>query len=328
LQGARIARFGDNMRDVAVTEGDKVAAQVRFGISVNGYGLGDLVTHVEAVSNAQINELIEEYEHTYAVDKPLRKDGDRRSALLDAARIELGLRSFLAAGGFKGFTDTFENLNGLCQLPGVAVQRLMADGYGFGAEGDWKTAALVRAMKVMGTGRAGGASFMEDYTYHFEPGRELVLGAHMLEICPSLAKAKPAVEIHPLSIGGKSDPVRLRFEAAPGHAVNAALIDLGHRFRMLVNEVEILPTPEPLPKLPVSVALWRPEPDLATAAGAWILAGGPHHTCLSPAVSTAQLEDFAELAGVELIVIDADTKLRDVRNTLRWNDVLSHSVSR
>ncbi len=323
LQGARFARFGDNMRDVAVTEGDKVAAQMRFGISVNGYGLGDLGKHVESVTRRQIDDLVEIYETTYAVDAALRSGGDKRGALLEAARIELGLRSFLTDGGFKGFTDTFENLDGLSQLPGIAVQRLMADGYGFGAEGDWKTAALVRAMKVMGAHRPGGASFMEDYTYHFEPGRECVLGAHMLEICPSIAAGQPALEIHPLSIGGRADPVRLRFDAAPGRAVNAALLDVGHRFRILVNEVEVVETPAPLPRLPVGAALWRPEPDLATAAGAWILAGGPHHTCLSLAVSTVQLEDFAELAGVEMIVIDADTRLRDVRNALRWNDASS-----
>ena len=320
LQSMRIARFGDNMREVAVTDGDKVAAQARFGVSVNGYSLGDLVKHVEDVSEKQIAELVDTYEHSYELAQELRQGGKRRGALREAARIELGLRSFLTDGRFKGFTDTFENLDGLSQLPGIAVQRLMADGYGFGAEGDWKTAALVRAMKVMGVGRPGGASFMEDYTYHFEPGQEMVLGAHMLEICPSLASGKPAAEIHQLSIGGKADPVRLRFEAAPGRAVNAALIDMGSRFRMLVNEVEVIKTPEPLPKLPVSVALWRPLPDLATAAGAWILAGGPHHTCLSMAVRTSQLEDFAELAGVELIVIDSATRLRDVRSALRWND--------
>ncbi len=320
LQGARFARFGDNMREVAVTDGDKVAAQTRFGISVNGYSLSDLVTHVEAVSARQVAELVDRYESAYDLAEAVRAGGDKRGALAGAARIELGLRSFLDAGRFKGFTDTFENLDGLSQLPGVAVQRLMADGYGFGAEGDWKTAALVRAMKVMGNGQPGGTSFMEDYTYHLEPGRELVLGAHMLEICPSLARRKPTLEIHPLFAGGKADPVRLCFEAAPGRAVNAALVDVGHRFRMLVNEVEVLEAPEPLPKLPVGVALWRPEPDLTTAAGAWILGGGPHHTCLSMAVNTAQLEDFAEIAGVELIVIDSGTKLRDVRNALRWND--------
>ena len=320
LQGARIARFGDNMREVAVTEGDKVAAQTRFGIRVNGYGLGDLVRHVEAVTDRQVNDLVGVYESEYDLAQALRAGGDERGALLGAARIELGLRSFLEAGRFKGFTDTFENLDGLSQLPGIAVQRLMADGYGFGAEGDWKTAMLVRALKVMSVGRPGGTSFMEDYTYHLEPGRERVLGAHMLEICPSLAKRRPTLEIHPLSIGGKPDPVRLCFETAPGRAVNVALVDLGHRFRMIVNEVDVLDTPEPLPRLPVGMALWRPLPDLATAAGAWIHAGGPHHTCLSLAASTSQVEDFAEIAGVELIVIDSDTKIREVRNALRWNE--------
>ena len=320
MQHMKVARFGDNMREVAVTEGDKVAAQTTFGVNVNGYSVGDLVRYMEAVTEQQLNQLVQQYEDEYEVAKPLTNGGGKRGALVEAARIEIGLRAFLEDGGFAAFTDTFENLDGLSQLPGIAVQRLMADGYGFGAEGDWKTAALVRAMKVLGQGRPGGASFMEDYTYHFEPGRELVLGAHMLEICPTLASRKPTLEIHPLGIGNRADPVRLRFDAAPGRAVNAALIDMGHRFRMLVNEVEVLETPEPLPKLPVGAALWRPHPDLATAAGAWILAGGPHHTCLSMAVNTTQLEDFAELAGVELLVIDGDTRLRDFRNTLRWND--------
>lgn len=320
LQHMKIARFGDNMREVAVTEGDKVAAQATFGISVNGYSVGDLVRYIEAVTEQQLNDLVSQYESDYEVATPLQNGNGKRGALIEAARIELGLRAFLDDGGFTAFTDTFENLDGLSQLPGIAVQRLMADGYGFGAEGDWKTAALVRAMKVLGEGRPGGSSFMEDYTYHFEPGRELVLGAHMLEICPTLARRKPTLEVHPLGIGNRSDPVRLRFDAAPGKAVNAALVDMGDRFRMLVNEVEIVETPEPLPKLPVGAALWRPQPDLATAAGAWILAGGPHHTCLSMAVNTTQLEDFAEIAGVELLVIDAQTRMRDFRNALRWSD--------
>lgn len=320
MQTLRVARFGDNMRDVAVTDGDKVEAQARFGVSVNGYGIEDLIACVKEVSDRDVADVMAAYEESYELAEALRAGGAQRGALLEAARIERGLRQFLEAGGFKAFTDTFENLSTLSQLPGIAVQRLMAEGYGFGAEGDWKTAALVRAMKVMGAGRPGGASFMEDYTYHMEPGHEMVLGAHMLEVCPSLAAGKPAAEIHPLSIGGKADPVRLRFEAAPGRAVNAALIDLGRRFRMLVNEVEVVRTPAPLPKLPVSVALWRPLPNLATAAGAWILAGGPHHTCLSLATKTSQLEDFAEIAGIELVVIDADTKLRDLRSALRWND--------
>ncbi len=319
-QGARIARFGDNMREVAVTEGDKVEAQVRLGYAVNGFGMGDLAAAVNGVSDADADRLCARYDDEYVVVEPLRKNGARRSSLRDAARIELGLRTFLEAGRFKAFTDTFENLHGLKQLPGVAAQRLMADGYGFGAEGDWKTAALVRAMKVMSAGMKGGTSFMEDYTYHLDPKRSLVLGAHMLEICPSIAAGRPSLEIHPLSIGGKEDPVRLVFDAPPGPAINAAILDLGGRFRFLVNEVDVVAPLEPLPKLPVARALWDAKPNLSTAAAAWIYAGGPHHTGFSQAVTTAHMEAFAEMAGVELVVIDRNTSLRDFKNELRWNE--------
>jgi L-arabinose isomerase len=319
-QGAKIARFGDNMREVAVTEGDKVEAQIRLGYAVNGYGLGDLAAVVDAVSDEDVDRLCGQYDEEYIVAEPLRKNGARRSSLRDAARIELGLRNFLEAGNFKAFTDTFENLHGLKQLPGVAAQRLMADGYGFGAEGDWKSAALVRAMKVMNVGLAGGTSFMEDYTYHLDPQRSLVLGAHMLEICPSIAADRPSLEIHPLSIGGKEDPVRLVFDAPPGPGINAAILDLGGRFRLLVNEVDVVKPFEPLPKLPVARALWNAKPDLPTAAAAWIYAGGPHHTGFSQAVTTAHIEAFAEMAGIELVVIDDRTRLRDFKNELRWNE--------
>jgi L-arabinose isomerase len=320
-QGARFCRFGDNMREVAVTEGDKVAAQIQFGYAVNGYGVGDLVARVNAASDAEVETLLAEYEDRYELAPALRRDGAQRPALREAARIEAGLRAFLREGGFKGFTDTFEDLHGLVQLPGIAVQRLMAEGYGFGAEGDWKTCALVRALKVMSAGLPGGTSFMEDYTYHLEPGHELVLGAHMLEICPSIAAGRPRCEVHPLSIGGKADPVRLVFDTPPGPAVNAAMIDLGNRFRLLVNEVEVVTPPHPLPRLPVARALWRPKPNLAVAAAAWIHAGGAHHTGFSQAVTTEMLEDFAAIAGVELVVIDADTRLRQFRRELEWNEV-------
>jgi L-arabinose isomerase len=312
------------MRQVAVTEGDKVEAQIRFGYAVNGYGMGDLAAAVNGVSDAEVDRLCGQYDDEYAVTEPLRKNGPRRSSVRDAARIELGLRAFLEGGGFNAFTDTFEDLHGLKQLPGVAAQRLMADGYGFGAEGDWKTAALVRAMKVMSHGLNGGTSFMEDYTYHFDPARPLVLGAHMLEICPSIAAGRPSLEIDSLSIGGRQDPVRLVFDAPPGPAVNAAVLDLGGRFRMLVNELDVIAPLEPLPKLPVARALWHARPNLETAAGAWILAGGPHHTGFSQAVTTEQLEAFAEMAGVELLVIDNDTTLRDFRNQIRWNEAYYH----
>jgi L-arabinose isomerase len=320
-QGARIARFGDNMRQVAVTEGDKVEAQLRFGYTVNGYGVGDLVKHVNEVTEAEIDRLVAEYDERYVVAEPLRRGSSQRPSLRDAARIELGLRHFLEQGGFKAFTDTFEDLHGLKQLPGIAVQRLMAEGYGFGAEGDWKTAALVRAMKVMGAGLDGGTSFMEDYTYHLNENGMKVLGAHMLEICESIAEGKPSLEIHPLSIGGKADPVRLVFNTRSGPAVNASVIDLGDRFRLIVNEVDVVPPDEPLPRLPVARAVWTPRPDLKTAAAAWILAGGAHHTGFSQAVTTEHLEDFAEMADVEFLLINNDTRLPEFKKELRWNDL-------
>lgn len=320
LQGARFARFGDNMRYVAVTEGDKVAAEMRFGFSVNGYGVGDLVAKIKAVSERAVTALVDEYDQQYKVAKELRKGGARQESLREGARIELGLRAFLEEGGFKGFTDTFEDLHGLKQLPGLPTQRLMADGYGFGGEGDWKTAALVRAMKVMANGLPGGTSFMEDYTYHLQPGKHQVLGAHMLEVCPSIAASKPSLEIHPLGIGGKEDPVRLVFDATAGQAVNASLVDMGNRFRLIVNEVTAVKPPK-LPKLPVARAVWECQPDFKTACAAWIYAGGAHHTGYSYSVTTEMLEDFAEIAGVELVVIDADTKLRELKNQLRHNDL-------
>ncbi len=319
-QTAKIARIGDNMREVAVTEGDKVAAQMQLGFSVNGYGLGDLVKHVEEVSDDAVDKLCGEYDETYQMAAELRSGGERRESLRDAARIELGLREFLTAGDFVAFTDTFENLHGLKQLPGLAVQRLMNEGYGFGAEGDWKAAALTRAAKVMAEGLSGGTSFMEDYTYHLTGQDSICLGAHMLEICPSIAQGKPSCEVHPLGIGGKQDPVRLVFDTAPGSAVNATLVDLGNRFRMVLNEVEVVVPPQQLPKLPVARALWKPLPDLNVAAAAWIHAGGSHHPTFSQSLTTEHFEDFAEMTGVEFLVIDADTRLRDFKNVIRWND--------
>ncbi len=323
-QGARIARFGDNMREVAVTEGDKVEAQIRLGYSVNGFGVGDLVKYVSAVADADIDKLTVEYDDSYNVVEALRPDGSQRQSLREAARIELGMRAFLENGHFKAFTTTFEDLYGLAQLPGLAVQRLMADGYGFGAEGDWKTAALVRTMKVMGSGLQGGTSFMEDYTYDFDPNNPKVLGAHMLEVCSSIAGQKPSLEIHPLSIGGKADPARLVFTVANGPAVNATLLDMGNRFRMLVNEVDVVQPEIPLSKLPVASAVWIPRPNLKVAAAAWILAGGAHHTGFSQSVTVEHLEDFAEMAGLEFAVIDNTTKLAELKKELRWNDLYYH----
>ncbi len=319
-QGAKFCRFGDNMRQVAVTEGDKVEAEMQFGFAVNGYGVGDLVSVINAVTDAEINKLVKEYADTYTLAPVLQRGNMQHFALREAAKIEIGLRHFLKEGGFKGFTDTFEDLHGLVQLPGIAVQRLMADGYGFAGEGDWKTAAMVRAMKVMGSGMDGGNSFMEDYTYHFDPQNSLVLGAHMLEICPSIAADKPSCEVHPLGIGGKADPVRLVFNAAGGNALNVSLIDMGNRFRLLVNEVEAVPIVEPLPKLPVARVLWKPKPSMAVACAAWIYAGGAHHTVYSQNLTTEHITDFAEMFNTELIVIDGQTELRRFKNELKWHE--------
>jgi L-arabinose isomerase len=323
-QGARIARFGDNMRDVAVTEGDKVEAQIRLGYAVNGYGLGDLVKFMDQVSESDIDQLVTVYDDSYEVAQALRPGGNQRQSLREAARIELGLRAFLMEGNFKAFTTTFENLYGMVQLPGLSVQRLMAEGYGFGAEGDWKTAALVRAMKVMGSGLEGGTSFMEDYTYDFSGEAPRVLGAHMLEVCASIAYGKPALEIHPLSIGGKADPARLVFNVKSGPAINASLIDLGNRFRMIVNEVDVVQPEKPLEKLPVASAVWIPRPDLQVAATAWILAGGAHHTGFSQSITRQHLEDFAAIAGVEFLSIDKRTDLESFKKELRWNEMYYH----
>ncbi|MGC9974523.1 MAG: L-arabinose isomerase [Gaiellaceae bacterium] len=323
-QRLSVARFGDNMHDVAVTEGDKVEAQLRLGISVNGYGVTELATAIQSVADETVDALLGDYERLYKVAPALCSGGERRQSLREAARIEAGLRAFLDAGGFKAFTDTFENLGGLSQLPGIAIQRLMADGYGFGAEGDWKTAALLRIMKVMSAGLAGGTSFMEDYTYHLAPGAQRVLGAHMLEICPSIAAEKPSCEIHSLSIGGKPDPVRLVFTAAPGPGVVISLIDLGDRFRMIANEIEVMAPDADLPKLPVARALWEPKPDLRTAAEAWLIAGGAHHTVFTQALRVEHLSDLAEIAQIELLAIDESTGVADFKKELRWNQAYYH----
>ena len=319
LQHLKVARFGDNMRQVAVTEGDKVEAQLRLGTRVNGYGVSELVQAVAAAPEDEVEQLVAAYEASYTLSPSLRAGGGQRPALREAARIEVGLRAFLEAGGFGAFTDTFEDLGGLVQLPGIAVQRLMAEGYGFGAEGDWKTAVLVRVMKTMAAGLPGGSSFMEDYTYHFGSSQAQVLGAHMLEVCPSIAAATPSCEIHPLSIGGRADPLRLVFTAAPGPAIAVGLLDLGERFRLVLNEVDVVDPPADLPRLPVARALWEPRPNLEIAAGAWLLAGGPHHTSLSTALSREHLEDLAEMAGIELVAIGAETTVRGIAKELRWN---------
>ncbi len=323
-QGARIVRFGDNMRDVAVTEGDKVEAQLRLGYSVNGHGVGDLVEYVNAAPDKDVDSLIDEYADKYIISPEALKGGNRHTNLREGARIELGLRAFLKDRGFKGFTTTFEDLHGLRQLPGLSVQRLMAEGYGFGAEGDWKTAALVRAMMVMASGLDGGTSFMEDYTYHMDPAGMKVLGAHMLEVSESIASGRPRLEVHRLTIGGKDDPPRLVFDVAKGPAINASLIDMGNRFRLVVNEVSVVEPDKPLPKLPVARAVWLPKPNLEVAAASWILAGGAHHTGFSKALTSEFMEDFAEIAGIEYLLIDNSTKLSEFKKELRWNEMYYH----
>jgi len=323
----RIARFGENMREVAVTDGDKVEAQRRLGFSVNGYGVGDLAARVDEATDAELDRLIELYADEYDVAPELRPGGDRAASLRDGARIEIGLRRFLEDGGFVAFTTTFEDLHGLTQLPGLAVQRLMRDGYGFGAEGDWKTAAMVRAMKVIASGLPGGVSFMEDYTYHLGPEGDFILGAHMLEVCESIAAHRPKLEVHALSIGGKADPVRLVFDAHPGPAVAASVTDMGDRFRMLASVVDVVLPLEPLPRLPVARALWKPRPDLKTNAAAWIQAGGSHHTSLGYPVTVEHLADFASMSGIEFLAIDEDTQLDAFRDRLRWNDLYYHMAA-
>ncbi|MCR9015637.1 L-arabinose isomerase [Aquiflexum gelatinilyticum] len=320
-QGMKIARFGDNMRNVAVTEGDKVEAEMRLGFAVNTFPVGDLVQKINAVADSEINNLIKEYESSYTLVENLKTGGANRDSLFEAARIEIGLDRFLTEGGFKAFSNTFEDLHGMRQLPGIAVQRLMNKGFGYAGEGDWKTAALVRAMKVMGTGLEGGNAFMEDYTYHFDPENTLVLGSHMLEVDECLASGKPSCEVHPLGIGGKEDPVRLVFNVKAGKGLNASLVDMGNRFRMIVNEVEAVDAPHDLPKLPVARVMWKPLPDMKTGCGAWILAGGSHHTCFSQNLSTTILNDFANIAGIESVNIDGQTTIRNLQNELKWSEV-------
>lgn len=321
MQTMKVVRFGDNMRQVAVTDGDKVAAEMTFGFSVNTHGVGDLVKYINQVSDADIFTLMQEYEDTYELMESLHNGGMMRQSLVEAARIELGMKAFLEEGDFSAYTNTFEDLHGMRQLPGIGSQRMMAAGYGYGGEGDWKTSAMVRALKVMASGMEGGNSFMEDYTYHFDPANPMVLGSHMLEICPSIAKGKIKCEVHPLGIGGKEDPVRLVFNGAAGPALNVSLIDMGNRFRLLVNEVEAVEVTQDFPKLPTARVLWKPQPSMEIGLQAWILAGGAHHTVYSQNLTTEYIEDFAEMFGVELVVIDKDTTVRQLKRELRWSEL-------
>ncbi len=320
----RLVRFGDNMREVAVTEGNKVSAEIQFGYNVHGYGVGELVKVVNETTDADIDKLVKEYLDTYDVPAILLPGKEKHASVREAARIEIGMRRFLEAGKFTAFTTTFEDLHGLVQLPGLACQRLMADGYGFGAEGDWKTAQLVRTMKVMSAGLKGGVSFMEDYTYHFSPKGDRILGAHMLEVCPSIAVGKPKLDVLPLGIGGKADPARLIFDSQTGPAVAASLIDLGDRFRLIVTQVDVVPTEHDLPKLPVARALWAPQPDLKRAAAAWIYAGGAHHTSFSYSLTQDHLRDYADMAGIEYVGIDNSLDLNRFKQELKWNDLYYH----
>ena len=319
-QGGKFCRFGDNMRQVAVTEGDKVAAEIKLGYSVNGYGVGELVKYIDEVADAAIDSMVQTYADEYKLAKGLATSANLRYA----AKVEVALRNFLEDGDFKGFTTTFEDLHGLEQLPGLAVQRLMADGYGFGAEGDWKTCALVRALKVMSADLPGGVSFMEDYTYHLDPKQHLVLGAHMLEVCPTIAVGKPSLELHPLGIGGKADPARLVFDTATGPAINASLVDMGNRFRLIVAEVDVVKPPRPLPKLPVARAVWKCRPDFKTACAAWIYAGAAHHSAFSQSLTVENLQDYGDMFGLEVAIIDSAMNLRQFKQDLRTNEIYYH----
>jgi L-arabinose isomerase len=315
-----LMRFGDNMREVAVTEGDKVEAQIRFGWQINTWGVGELAQHYGNISDTDAEKLLKDYAERYEFAPAVQSPGLARNAVLEQAKIELALKGLLEREGAGAFTTTFQDLQGLPQLPGLACQRLMEQGYGFGAEGDWKQSMLVRAAKVMARGILGGVSFMEDYACHFEPGKEAVLGAHMLEVCPTIADGKPRIEVHPLGIGGKADPARLVFDAAPGPALIATLVDLGNRLRMIVNEIETVKIYEPMPKLPVARALWRPYPSIRDAAEAWIMSGGAHHSVYTQALDAEYFRDWAEMTGIEFILIDKNTNLNILKNELRWSD--------
>ena len=321
MKTMKVARFGDNMRYVAVTDGDKVSAEMKFGFEVNTYPVGDLVQVINQISDAEIQNLIKEYEATYQMMSSLTNGGAMRSSLVEAARIELGLKAFLEDGGYSAYTNTFEDLHGMRQLPGIGSQRMMAAGYGYGGEGDWKTSAMVHTLKTMSSGMKGGTSFMEDYTYHFNPTNPMVLGSHMLEICPTIADGIVKCEVHPLGIGGKEDPVRLVFNGQEGSAINVSLVDMGNRFRLIVNEVDAVKVTEEFPKLPTARALWKPQPSIEVGLQSWILAGGAHHTVYSQTLTTEYMEDLADMLKIELVIIDKDTTIRGLKNELRYNEV-------
>lgn len=320
-QGMIIVRFGDNMNNVAVTDGDKLEAELRLGYHNDYYGVGDLVAFQDKVTEADIDALVAEYEKEYIFADDCKKGAKNHGQVREAAREEIALRRFLKDKGAKAFTTNFNALHGLNQLPGLACQRLMAEGYGFGAEGDWKTAALLRTMWVMAKGLPGGTSFLEDYTYHFDGEQSAILQSHMLEVSPEITTQKPRLEVHPLGIGGKADPARLVFTAHAGTGIAATIVDMGNRFRMIVNNVDVIEPKAALPKLPVASALWIPQPNLEIGAAAWILAGGTHHTSFSYALTNEYLEDYADIAGIELVTIDKDTTINKFKFELKVNEV-------
>ena len=324
VNGLNEVRFGDNMRNGAVTDGDKTEAERVLGVNVSTWSANELVEEITKVTDDEGEALAAEYEDLYDVVPELRKGGARHDSLVYAAKQEIGIRRFLEQRDAGAFTTNFEDLGALKQLPGIAAQRLMAQGYGFGAEGDWKTAVLVRAVKAMSEGLPGGASLMEDYTYNLVPGEELILGAHMLEICPSLTTSKPKVEIHPLGIGGKEDPVRMVFHTDPGPAIVVSMADMGARFRLTANEVEVVAPPAPMPYLPVAHAVWKPQPSLEVSAECWMESGGAHHTVLTTAVGVDVFRIFADMARTELLVIDEETTVPAFKDKLRWNFAYYH----
>ncbi len=309
----KVARFGDNMRQVAVTEGDKVEVELKLGISVNTHPVGDLVQYIHGVTDGDVNAEYEKCIALYALKT------DDVPTVKEQLKYYIAMRKFFTEGGFGAFCNTFEDLHGMNQLPGLASQLLMRDGYGYGGEGDWKTSALVAIMKHMANNQE--TSFMEDYTYHLPRGNEMILGAHMLEVCPSIAADQPTIEVHLLGIGGKNPPARLKFNGKAGRAVCASMVDMGGRLRLIVTDVEAVPPIKPMPKLPVASVMWKPLPDLATAAKAWLLAGGAHHTSMSYIVDAQHLSTLAELWGIEFIHIGAHTDIHELKKELRWNDL-------
>lgn len=320
----RVLRVADNMRNVAVTEGDKVEAQIKFGWEIDAYPVNEIEAYVKDVAAGDISALVEEYYSKYEILLEGRDPQEFKNHVAVQAQIELGFERFLKEKDYQAIVTHFGDLGALKQLPGLAIQRLMEKGYGFGGEGDWKTAAMVRLMKIMTADikEAKGTSFMEDYTYNLVPGKEGILQAHMLEVCPSIADGKIGIKVNPLSMGQREDPARLVFTAKEGRGIATSLIDLGNRFRLIINTVNCKKTEHPMPKLPVATAFWTPEPNLTTGAESWILAGGAHHTAFSYDLTAEQMGDWADAMGIEAVYIDENTTIRDLKNELKWNSVV------